>query len=629
MFIPKRDKTDNIYQRMQEQTLERLQELSGQIWTDYNAHDPGVTIADYMNYALFEMQYKLDLPFETYLGTTLARFEDSGIFSARKIFAPSVVTTSDYEQLIIQEIAEVETCSVTIHNGRYHIQFSLESHLKEVAPEAVREQVIALFHRNRNLCEDLASVEIIGKLPRRRKRSLITDRPQHGPETPERILLEMRPPNTYESFQYEFPENYGVGPRGISGEAPDNFRIQVLQLKAYLLIADFMMADVATQVHHTGELLRLSDQVPTGKLPWVEIPDIDKLVDRTTFRDNKPLHDDQFLQEQKSRFMDLLDTLYGEDTAAYTYKYRNTAFRNEQRSLLIRALPDLNANRFRSFNILDQRETMPAVKQLIAALLGHDSDREIPVQALLDRFGLQLLTDEHFFEQYDVYLNFNALAGVFYEPIFNDEPEEVPVEKVVWEDYYLDELKRYITLLRRNALFESFLLVGSNPANYRLMHLTETDRYLLLFNYPEKNEWMIMGVFQDKAKLITAVNRFWAFVRQLNPERQLFYIVEHILLRSYADAPEEDESHRLSIVVSGRFKNDAEQKVLEELLRERLPAHLEVKIFRVQSDFLYAFEQIYYKWRQALAQRDERQITHFSESIRAFFRVSRDYVKNI
>ena len=43
----------NFFEVLQEESLAQLQELSGNVWTDYNLHDPGVTILEQLNYALW------------------------------------------------------------------------------------------------------------------------------------------------------------------------------------------------------------------------------------------------------------------------------------------------------------------------------------------------------------------------------------------------------------------------------------------------------------------------------------------------------------------------------------------------------------------------------------------------
>lgn len=51
-YIRQLAENENLYSYLQRQTLEEVHRLSGKVWTDFNAHDPGVTLADIANYAL-------------------------------------------------------------------------------------------------------------------------------------------------------------------------------------------------------------------------------------------------------------------------------------------------------------------------------------------------------------------------------------------------------------------------------------------------------------------------------------------------------------------------------------------------------------------------------------------------
>ena len=42
--------------------LEHIQDLSGQLWTDHNTHDPGITILEVLCYALTDLTYRTQLP---------------------------------------------------------------------------------------------------------------------------------------------------------------------------------------------------------------------------------------------------------------------------------------------------------------------------------------------------------------------------------------------------------------------------------------------------------------------------------------------------------------------------------------------------------------------------------------
>lgn len=58
-YIKQQAEDESLYSHLQKKTLEEVQRLSGKVWTDFNAHDPGITLADIANYALTETNYKL------------------------------------------------------------------------------------------------------------------------------------------------------------------------------------------------------------------------------------------------------------------------------------------------------------------------------------------------------------------------------------------------------------------------------------------------------------------------------------------------------------------------------------------------------------------------------------------
>lgn len=47
------------FDKLREIGLERIQELSKNIWTDYNLHDPGVTTLEALCYAITDLGYRL------------------------------------------------------------------------------------------------------------------------------------------------------------------------------------------------------------------------------------------------------------------------------------------------------------------------------------------------------------------------------------------------------------------------------------------------------------------------------------------------------------------------------------------------------------------------------------------
>ena len=55
------------FSELLEKGMKYVQELSGDVWTDYNSHDPGVTILEQLCYALTDVAFRTSLPIEEIL----------------------------------------------------------------------------------------------------------------------------------------------------------------------------------------------------------------------------------------------------------------------------------------------------------------------------------------------------------------------------------------------------------------------------------------------------------------------------------------------------------------------------------------------------------------------------------
>lgn len=110
-YIRKLAENENLYSYLQRQTLEEVHRLSGKVWTDFNAHDPGVTLVDIANYALTEMDYKLGFGTMDYLTGEDGIFEPGrfGLFPPEKVYTTAPVTPEDYRRLFFARIPELET----------------------------------------------------------------------------------------------------------------------------------------------------------------------------------------------------------------------------------------------------------------------------------------------------------------------------------------------------------------------------------------------------------------------------------------------------------------------------------------------------------------------------------------
>ncbi|WP_421863060.1 DUF1508 domain-containing protein [Motiliproteus sp.] len=95
--------------RLYNNGISQLIELSGKIWTDYNRHDPGITLLEVISYLLTELSYRMDWPITDILvdglaDTDMARKQAliSQHFPAADQMLPCApLTETDYRKLLI------------------------------------------------------------------------------------------------------------------------------------------------------------------------------------------------------------------------------------------------------------------------------------------------------------------------------------------------------------------------------------------------------------------------------------------------------------------------------------------------------------------------------------------------
>ena len=100
-YIPKnKPKLKSLdYEFLREKGLEHIESLSHKIWTDYNIHDPGITILEILCYALTDLGYRTSFDIKDILaegGTNIKNF-----FSASEILSCNPITINDFRKLMI------------------------------------------------------------------------------------------------------------------------------------------------------------------------------------------------------------------------------------------------------------------------------------------------------------------------------------------------------------------------------------------------------------------------------------------------------------------------------------------------------------------------------------------------
>ena len=159
--IERNQQEKDFFEVLQEESLAQLQELSGNVWTDYNLHDPGVTILEQLNYALWEFDYRLGFDIQDYL-TSGDSFDpkQSMLFPPDEVFTTVPVTPKDYRLLILSSVENVSDVKVIVNKEACSYDFVLDAYpdTLDSQKQDVIAQVERIFHANRNLCEILNQV---------------------------------------------------------------------------------------------------------------------------------------------------------------------------------------------------------------------------------------------------------------------------------------------------------------------------------------------------------------------------------------------------------------------------------------------------------------------------------------
>lgn len=84
--------------------LAYLQNIVGDIWTDYNLHDPGVSILEELCYAITDLGYRTNLDIKDILAINLQDDTEKDLnnfFTAREILMNAPFTINDYRKLLV------------------------------------------------------------------------------------------------------------------------------------------------------------------------------------------------------------------------------------------------------------------------------------------------------------------------------------------------------------------------------------------------------------------------------------------------------------------------------------------------------------------------------------------------
>lgn len=97
------------FETLRKEGIGKIQDLCGETWTDYNLHDPGVTILEQLCYGLTDLSYHSGFAVQDYLAceSSAINFQQQALYPPKGIFPSSAVTKTDYQKILYDAIPEI------------------------------------------------------------------------------------------------------------------------------------------------------------------------------------------------------------------------------------------------------------------------------------------------------------------------------------------------------------------------------------------------------------------------------------------------------------------------------------------------------------------------------------------
>lgn len=93
---------DQDYAFLRKAGLEYIESLGSKLWTDYNEHDPGITILEALCYAITEIGYRIEMPVQNLLTGADGKIPASQpLYTAKNILTQSPLNIDDYRKLLM------------------------------------------------------------------------------------------------------------------------------------------------------------------------------------------------------------------------------------------------------------------------------------------------------------------------------------------------------------------------------------------------------------------------------------------------------------------------------------------------------------------------------------------------
>jgi len=164
--------SDTSFETLRSEAIKLAQQVSGQVWTDYNPHDPGITILEQLSFAITDLIYRTEFPVEDYLTNEdgAIDFEYQALHAPDEVFPCRPSTVLDYRKVFLDGVSQIDNIWLTPllgqhqgnkYQGLYQISVKLEQDLDKTSSATALKKIREIYNRSRNLCEDVAEICVV------------------------------------------------------------------------------------------------------------------------------------------------------------------------------------------------------------------------------------------------------------------------------------------------------------------------------------------------------------------------------------------------------------------------------------------------------------------------------------
>lgn len=159
------------YALLKQRALNNIRNLAGDKWTDFNLHDPGITILENLCASIIDLEYRSSFDIADILATdpnTIDKDYQKSIFNAEEILPSNPWSINDFRKIVadVPGVYNVRIVTSDPHSeiqGGYKIFIAREDSDTPISSsnEEILDRILKKVHNHRNLCEDFFEISIL------------------------------------------------------------------------------------------------------------------------------------------------------------------------------------------------------------------------------------------------------------------------------------------------------------------------------------------------------------------------------------------------------------------------------------------------------------------------------------